>query len=65
MKTIMLAAIGYTALALPMIATPASAYVVRKSVTMHHGPMGHGCRTVRTVKRTPMGKKVIVRKICR
>jgi hypothetical protein len=44
--------------------TSAEAVVVHRTVTMHHGPMGHGCRTVRTAVRGPHGKRVVVRRIC-
>ena len=60
-----LAAVGSLAIALPLLATPADAYVVRKTVTSHHGVFGHGCRTVRTVKQGFHGRQVIVRKVCR
>ena len=58
-----LALAGSLALALPMVATPASADMVRKSVTYHGGPF-HGCKTVRVVKKGFGGRRVMVRKIC-
>jgi ribosomal protein S11 len=67
MKTasIILAALGCMAVALPAMTTSASAYTVTRTVHGHHGVFGHGCRTVRTVVRGPHGKRVIVRKVCR
>lgn len=59
------AIIGCAAFANAAALTTASAEVVSKTVTMHHGAYGHGCRTVRTVKHGMMGKRVVVRKICR
>ena len=57
------ALVGTLAVALPVVATSASAAVVRKTVTYHGGPY-HGCKMVRTVKRGPGGRRVVVRKIC-
>ena len=63
--SLILAALGCLALAVPVMTAPASAYVVRKVVVRHYGPMGHGCRTVRTVRRGFGGRSVVVRRICR
>ena len=67
MKNLMsaVAVLGLVAASQAMALTPASAVVVSKTVTAHHGPLGHGCRTVRTVARGPMGKRVSVRRVCR
>ncbi len=62
--TMILAAAGGLAVAMPAMTTPASAYVVRRVVTHHVGPFGHGCRTVRTVRNGFAGRRVIVRKVC-
>lgn len=64
LATLVLAAGAVLAAAAP-IATPAGAEVVRKTVTMHRGAFGHGCRTVRTVHRGFGGRRVDVRRICR
>ena len=57
-----LAAVGCLAGTVAVTATPADAYVVKKVIHNHRGPMGHGCRTVRTVRG---GGRVVVRKVCR
>ena len=59
------AAIGSFAIFAATLSSPAAADVVRKTVVVHHGMIGHGCRTVRTVRQGFGGKRVIVRKICR
>lgn len=63
--SMILAAVGCLAVAVPAMVTPADAYVVHKRVVVHHGPFGHRCRTVRKVMHGPNGKRVMVRKICR
>lgn len=60
-----IALVGTLAVAAPILATPADAYVVRKSVHVHRGPFGHGCKTVRTVKNGIHGRRVIVKHVCR
>lgn len=64
MKTLIatLAAVGCLAGTAVMTATPADAYVVKKVIHNHRGPLGHGCRAVRTVHG---GGRVVVRKVCR
>ena len=58
MKTFsLLAAAGCLALAVPVMAAPASAQGFRD-----HGRV---CHTERTVKFTPFGKRVVVRRVCR
>lgn len=60
-----LAAAGCFAVAMPAMVAPAQAEIVRKSVTVKKGPLGHGCRTVRTVGVGPLGgKNVRVRRTC-
>ncbi len=58
MKTFsLLAAASCLALALPLVAAPASAQGFRDH--------GRFCHIERTVKFTPFGKRVIVRRVCR
>lgn len=57
-----IASVGCLAGTVALTATPADAYVVKKVIHGHHGPMGHGCRTVRTVH---SGGRVVIRKVCR
>ena len=58
-----LAALGTLAVTVPLAATPASAELVRKSVSYRGGGF-HGCKTVRVVKQGFGGRRVEVRKIC-
>ena len=61
MKTsTLLAAAGCLALAVPVLAAPAAAQGFRD-----HPRFDHVCRIERTVKFTPFGKRVVVRKVCR
>lgn len=64
MKTLLatLAAVGCLASTVAITTIPAEADVVTKVVRSHHGPMGHGCRTVRTIHG---GGRVVIRKVCR
>ncbi len=59
-STLLAAAAGCLALAMPMLATPAAAQGFRD-----HPRFGRACRTERTVKFTPFGRKVVVRRVCR
>jgi hypothetical protein len=49
----------------PISIDAAQARVVSKRVVVHHGPMGHGCRTVVTVRRSHGRVVKMRRKICR
>ncbi len=59
-----LAVFGVLAIAVPTLVTSANAEVIRKSETIHRGGFGHGCKTIRTVKQGPGGRRVVVRKVC-
>ena len=63
LASLALATLGALAVTVPLAATPASAEIVRKSVSFHGGGF-HGCKTVRVVKQGFGGRRVSVRKIC-
>lgn len=60
-----LATAGCFAVATPAMLAPAQAEIVKRTVTVKKGPLGHGCKTTRTVGVGPLGgKRVGVRRVC-